>query len=78
MFPHCEENRFDFKNIQPNQITCFEYNLQCGNTRTGFAIYFERMHKWLFLPYVFLKNLMDSGKKSVNWVSLDEIDEVLI
>ena len=67
---HCEEDRFDFKNIQPNQITCFEYNMMCGNTDNGFAIWFEKQQNWYWLPYFMVKNLMDEGKKSVRYENL--------
>ncbi len=74
---HCEENRFYFKNIQPNQITCFEYNLQCGNKNTGFAIWFENLRRWYILPYLRLKQCMAKEMVSIHWVNLDELNEVL-
>lgn len=73
---HCEENRFDFKNIQPNQITCYEYNEQCGNGNTGFAVWFEKQGKWFWLPYSYLKVLMNNNVKSVHWANLNKIDDI--
>lgn len=72
---HCEENRFSFDKIQPNQITCFEYNLQCGNGNTGFAIWFERQRKWYLLPYSQYKKCVKDGLKSVHWVDLKDLNE---
>ena len=74
---HCEENRFSFDKIQPNQITCFEYNLQCGNRNTGFAIWFEMQRKWYFLTYRVYKEYVSKGQKSIHWANLDDLDEVL-
>lgn len=70
---HCEEDRFSFDKIQPNQITCFEYAERCGNDNTGFAIWFSKQHKWYFLRYKFLKELMKYDDKSIRYNMLDEI-----
>ena len=61
---HCGEKRFDFKNIQPNQRTCFEYAEQCGNTGCGFLIYFEGYGVWRWLSYESLRELDSRGFKS--------------
>ncbi len=63
---HCSEKRFAFKNIQPNQRTCFEYNEECGNTKTGFMIYFEQSNTWRWLSYECLCDFETYGFKSVN------------
>lgn len=70
---HCEEDRFDFKNVQANQLTCFEYALKCGNANTGFAVWFENQANWYYLPYVDLKKFMDEGKKSIRYEFLKEM-----
>lgn len=70
---HCDEDRFDFKNVQSNQLTCFEYALECGNKNTGFAVWFENQGKWFYLPYLYLKQLMEEGKKSIRYENLKEI-----
>ena len=75
---HCDEDRFDFKNIQSNQITCFEYNRMCGNTNTGFAVWFEKQQSWYWLPYFKVKDLMDAGKKSIRYENLKEIQSFFI
>lgn len=68
---HCEEKRFNFSNIQPNQLTCFEYANKCGNEHTGFAIYSTIYDKWLWLPYWLVKG---TKEKSISLVNLVEMD----
>lgn len=67
---HCCEDRFSFSKIQPNQLTCFEYNLRCGNTCSGFAIWFEKTQDWRWLNYATVRN---STKKSVRYDELSVI-----
>ena len=62
---HCNEERFDFSKIQPNQFTCFEYARLCGVNNTGFAIWFECKKKWLWLPYTLVKEMKEMGEKSI-------------
>lgn len=71
---HCEEKRFNFSNIQPNQLTCFEYAKKCGNVHTGFAIYSTVYQKWLWLPYWLVK---EAKEKSISLVNLLDIEEML-
>lgn len=62
---HCSEERFEFKNIQPNQLSCFEYAQSCGNNYVGFMIYFEKEKTWKWLPYSAVKAFLKNGIKSV-------------
>lgn len=70
---HCDKDRFSFDKIQPNQVTCFEYAKQCGNSNTGFAIWFEKQQQWHYLPYEKYKQLKAEGKKSVRYQDLFEL-----
>lgn len=70
---HCSENRFEFKNIQPNQRTCFEYAEQCGNTKCGFMIFFERYNVWRWLSYERLCKFDSYDFKSVRIQDCEEL-----
>ena len=71
---HCDEIRFSFDKIQPNQITCFEYAKVCGCKNTGFAIWFSCKSKWYWLPYTMVVKFKDLGYKSVGYEALEELD----
>lgn len=64
---HCEGDRFDFKRIEPNQRSCFEYNLALGNNNLGFMIYYEKLQKFNFVSYTYIKSLELSGVKSIKF-----------
>jgi Holliday junction resolvase len=49
---HCASNRFVTSRIEANQQSAFEFALECGNRNCGFAIYFEVIKEWKFLPYM--------------------------
>lgn len=67
---HCSGDRFDFKNIQPNQFGCFEYAKSCGNHCCGFAIWFEEQQNWFWLPYRLVKELQKDNIKSIRYTGL--------
>ena len=49
---HCDGDRFYTSRIEANQQSCFRYNKEIGNnTNCGFAIYFEKIGIWKYLPY---------------------------
>lgn len=72
---HCDTDRFSFNRIEPNQRTCFEYaRKECGVHSVGFAIYFENVNKFYWLPYSLVAN---SNLKSVTRIGLKEMAVVL-
>lgn len=62
---HCAGDRFYFKDIQPNQLSCFNYFVSCGNENCGFAIYFEKTDEFRWVSYVDVRRMIDLGYKSV-------------
>ena len=64
---HCEGDRFEFRRIEPNQRSCFDYNLQLGNHNLGFMIYYEKYERFNFVPYVYIKSLEIAGQKSIKF-----------
>ena len=68
---HCSEERFEFKNIQPNQRSCFDYAMSCGNTKCGFLVFFEKYNVWRWLPYTIVKQYESRGIKSVKSYELN-------
>lgn len=62
---HCEGHRFMFKDIRPNQRTCFALAGMKGNTNCGFAIFFEEVPGWRWLPYDDLCKMEGDGWRSV-------------
>lgn len=64
---HCSEDRFEFKNIQPNQRSCYDYAISCGNNKCGFAVYFEQRGCWKWIPYSIVRQYEERGVKSVKY-----------
>lgn len=64
---HCDGDRFAFSRIEPNQRSCFEYALSCGNKNCGFMIYFEKEQAFNFVTFREIKNLETWGYKSVEF-----------
>ena len=62
---HCSANRFPFKDIQSNQITCFRLAREKGNKWLGFAIYFDVDQSWRWMDFSQYEYLARKGVKSV-------------
>ena len=67
---HCAGKRFPFKDIQSNQITCFEYNYSLGNICCGFAIWFDEIQEFRWLSYKKLWECLKDLKKSISYDEL--------
>ena len=68
---HVSEDKvsFTFGRIESNQEASLNYMVEFAKIsplRLGFAIYFERIHKYLWLPYMLYKDLKAKGEKSCN------------
>lgn len=72
---HCSTDRFNFGNIEPNQLTCFAYARQCGVKNLGFAVFFEKRKELKWLPYDLV--VKDKEQKSVGVVELEDFYEVI-
>lgn len=71
---HCNDNRFDFTRIEPNQLMCFEYNRILGNNNTGFALYFQRKCIWKILRYdVYCKYLRQGASVNADSEYLEDL-----
>lgn len=75
-----QTSSFAFARIEPNQISSFMYLTDFANIEQkymGFAIYFEKMQKLLWLPFEDYVKMFNEGKKSVNYNDLSLFDEVI-
>lgn len=61
---HCQNGRFPFKDIRPNQLSCFALAKELGNSNCGFAIFFEDIG-WRWLSYKRYLKLEKAGVRSV-------------
>lgn len=75
---HCNKERFDFSNIQPNQESCFGYYEYLGNNDCGFAIYHESSHSFVFLEFGLLKHLKSKKEKSIYLKNLPLVKDILL
>ena len=60
---------FTFGRVESNQQISMQYMVEFAHinpARIGFAIYFERLNKWLWLDYTTYQKLIAMGLKSVN------------
>lgn len=49
---HCKGDRFSTSRIEPNQYMCFKYaNELSKKAHVGFAIYFDKILKFKWLPW---------------------------
>lgn len=70
--------RFDFSDIQPNQIEAFTFALERANIRNcGFAIVFAESNSIRFLPFMSYSILAGRGERSVRAEELAELATVL-
>lgn len=67
---HCSTDRFNFGNIEPNQLTCFAYARHCGVKHLGFAVFFEKIGELKWLPYDYIIN--NKEDKSVHYTMLGD------
>ena len=73
-----DEISFPFSRIESNQLTCMDYAYNfAGIKRTGFAIYFERVGKLYYLPYLKLLKMKEEKRKSVRYDELYEMESYL-
>lgn len=71
---HSVSDRFSLARIEPNQRTCFRYAKNvCGVDNCGFAIWFESIGKFKWLPY---EDRLDS-LSSVSKDEMRDLGEVL-
>lgn len=61
----CENGRFEFRRIEPNQHNAMKLWKECGNDTMGFALR-ASTGKWYFIPYSECIYLRDSGTKSIS------------
>ena len=64
---------FTFGRVESNQQASMKYMVEFAHinpSRIGFAIYFERLNKWVWLNYTHYEKLASTGVKSVNMTEL--------
>ena len=71
---HCVSDRFEFRRIEANQHTSLQYARFCGVQILGFAIYFEPIKEFRWLPYSVVEHCKNT--KSISYEDLDNIEEV--
>ena len=64
---HCDKDRFEFYRIEANQRSCFEYAMSKGNKNVGFAVYFEAIKEFVYIPYMDIKDFEKKGLKSIRY-----------
>lgn len=73
-----DEISFSFSRIEPNQLTCLDYAKNFANIKNlGFAIYFERHDRCVFMHYNKFLEFKEQGKKSVNIAELFDLEAYL-
>lgn len=73
-----EEVSFPFNRIEANQITSMDYAYNFSNIKkVGFAIYFERINRCVYMPYIKYLDLKKNGRKSVNVNELYSLEAYL-
>ena len=72
-------DRFDFSDIQPNQIEAMEYASDYADIRNiGFAIVFSSDEKVRFLSYWSYVRLLENGNRSVKAEQLPELERLVM
>lgn len=72
---HCSKKRFEFSNIQVNQRNCFSLAYKKGNSKCGFAIFFELENKWKWLSFF---RVLEFERKNIKGVCSEECEELII
>lgn len=66
---HCNAPRFYFGHIRPNQKSCFALAYEKHNNNCGFAVYFDKIKEWRWLPY---SEVLFRENKGIKSISSDE------
>ena len=73
-----EDISFPFSRIESNQLTCMDYAYNfAGIKRVGFVIYFARVNKICYLPYLKFLQLKENKRKSVRYDELYDMEAYL-
>ena len=75
---HCSGDRFDFVRVESNQRNCFNLARKKGNSRCGFAIYFEKSKEWKWLDMCELEYYESKGVKSLHCKDLEDFEDEIV
>ena len=69
---HSKVDNFVLTRCEPNQKTTFKYATRyCGIKNTGFAIYFDTIKKFKWLPF---KDIDFDRYKSINYKDMEDLE----
>ena len=77
---HVEKDKISFvlDRIEPNQLVSLLYAKDfAGLDRLGFAIYFERVDTWYWLPFEKAYNAYASEVKSIKYTLMEKFEDIL-